>query len=112
MTIGPKETTPPRRAAAAIASCKFVPTGSHQRGDQLQSRSLRLDQTLRHHFIRHTRQVLGLHQLKLVTYRRNDALVPFLCLIDEVAIAMLHFLLDHATPAETMIGQLAIPFSS
>ena len=60
-------------------------------------------------FIRHARQVLGLHQLKLMPYRRNHTLVPLFRLIDKAAVAVLHLLLDNATPAKAMIGQLAIP---
>src|SRR6185369_10759184 len=60
-------------------------------------------------FICNAYEVLGLHQLKLMSYRRDYALVSFLRVFDEVAIAMLHFLLDDATPAESMICQFAIP---
>src|ERR1044072_229708 len=60
-------------------------------------------------FIGNTYEILGLHQLKLMAYRRDDALVSFLCVFDEIAIAMLYFLLDDSTPAKSMIRQLAIP---
>src|SRR6185503_5369510 len=54
-------------------------------------------------FIGNTYEVLGLHQLKLMAYRRNDTLVSLLCMFDEIAIAMLHFLLNDSTPAKSMI---------
>src|ERR1051326_2741744 len=59
--------------------------------------------------IRNAREILRLHQLKLMPDRRDDTLVPFLREIHEVAIAMLHLLLDNPTPANPMIGQLSIP---
>src|SRR6185436_3638890 len=44
-----------------------------------------------------------------MAYRRDDTLVSLFCMFDEIAIAMLHFLLDDATPAKSMIRELAIP---
>src|ERR1051325_6469184 len=41
--------------------------------------------------------------------RRDDALVTVASFIDERAIATLHFLFNHAAPADAMVSQLAIP---
>src|SRR5262245_52254118 len=61
-------------------------------------------------FIRNLRQILGLHQLKLMPNRRNDAFVSLPRVVNERAIAALHFLFNHAAPADAMIRQLAVPF--
>ena len=60
-------------------------------------------------FVRNARQVFRLHQLKLMTNRRDDAFVTLARVVDEIAAAALHFLFDYATPADSMIYQFAVP---
>src|SRR6185312_13614577 len=56
-----------------------------------------------------SRQIFRFHQLKLMTNRRDDALVTFASLFDEVAVAVFDLLFDDSTPTQTMIGELAVP---
>ena len=54
-------------------------------------------------------QIFRLHQLKLVTNRRNHALVALAGLFDKDLIAMFHAFFYHPAPAKAMVSQLAIP---
>ncbi len=54
-------------------------------------------------FTEYARQVFRLHQLELMTDRRDHPLVLFAHLFDKVAIALFDFLFYDATPAQPVI---------
>ena len=60
-------------------------------------------------FVGDTRQVFRFHQLKLVADRRDDAFVSFAGVVNERAVAALHFLFDYPAPTHAMIHQFAVP---
>jgi hypothetical protein len=61
-------------------------------------------------FVGDALQVFRLHQLKLITDRRDNSSVAIARVFDKIGVPAPHMLFNHATPINASVRQISVPF--